>query len=92
MDTSRWFKIISYGEWITTKQRRTGYGIGSITRVVKNTAKVGVNKKILLLGKNESTYISFGLKNILGNLGKIRLIYIEFLSRNYNKWKDIVRA
>ena len=56
------------------KAKKTGNSIGSITRVVKNTAKVGVNKKILLLGKNESTYISVGLKNILGNLGKIRLI------------------
>lgn len=59
--------------------------------VVSGTAKVTLDDKEILLGENQSTYISLGQTHRLENPGKIPLHLIEVQSGSYLGEDDIVR-
>ena len=59
--------------------------------VVKGTAKVQINEKILTLNENQSTFIPLGSKHRLSNESDNQLIIIEVQSGNYLGEDDIVR-
>jgi mannose-1-phosphate guanylyltransferase/mannose-6-phosphate isomerase len=59
--------------------------------VVKGTARITCDDKILLLSENQSTYIPLGAVHRLENPGKIPLEMIEVQSGSYLGEDDIVR-
>ncbi len=59
--------------------------------VVKGTAKITCDDKVLLLTENQSTYIPLGITHRLENPGKIPLELIEVQSGSYLGEDDIVR-
>ena len=59
--------------------------------VVRGTAKVTINDKVLLISENESTYIPVGKVHSLENPGKIPLELVEVQSGSYLGEDDIVR-
>jgi mannose-1-phosphate guanylyltransferase / mannose-6-phosphate isomerase len=59
--------------------------------VVQGTAKVERNGETLLLGENESTYISMGTSHRLENPGRIPLHLVEVQTGAYLEEDDIVR-
>jgi mannose-1-phosphate guanylyltransferase/mannose-6-phosphate isomerase len=59
--------------------------------VVQGTAKVERNGETLLLGENESTYISMGTSHRLENPGRIPLHLVEVQTGPYLEEDDIVR-
>ena len=59
--------------------------------VVKGTAKVEIDDKVLILSENQSTYIPLGSRHRLSNPGKIALNLIEVQSGTYLGEDDIVR-
>lgn len=59
--------------------------------VVEGTAKVTCGDNVILLEKNQSTYIPLGEKHRLSNPGKIPLKLIEVQSGDYLGEDDIVR-
>jgi mannose-1-phosphate guanylyltransferase/mannose-6-phosphate isomerase len=58
--------------------------------VVQGTARVDRNGEPLLLGENESTYISMGTSNRLANPGRIPLHLVEVQTGAYLEQDDIV--
>ena len=59
--------------------------------VVKGTAEVEIENKIMILSENESTFIPLGAKHRLTNPGKIPLEIIEVQSGAYLEEDDIER-
>jgi mannose-1-phosphate guanylyltransferase/mannose-6-phosphate isomerase len=59
--------------------------------VVQGTAKVERNGETMLLGENESTYISMGSSHRLENPGRIALHLVEVQTGPYLEEDDIVR-
>ncbi len=59
--------------------------------VVKGTARITCDEKVLLLTENQSTYIPLGAVHRLENPGKIPLEMIEVQSGSYLGEDDIVR-
>jgi mannose-1-phosphate guanylyltransferase/mannose-6-phosphate isomerase len=59
--------------------------------VVKGTALVQKNDKVMLLSENESTYIPVGTKHRLSNPGKIPLEIVEVQSGPYLEDDDVIR-
>ncbi len=59
--------------------------------VVSGTAEVTCDDKTFLLGENQSTYISMGVKHRLANPGHVPLEIIEVQSGGYLGEDDIVR-
>jgi mannose-1-phosphate guanylyltransferase / mannose-6-phosphate isomerase len=59
--------------------------------VVQGTARVERNGETLLLGENESTYISMGTSHRLENPGRIPLHLVEVQTGPYLEEDDIVR-
>ena len=59
--------------------------------IVNGKAKIEIDKKILFLHANESTYIPLGSKHRISNPGEEILILIEVQSGNYLGEDDIVR-
>jgi mannose-1-phosphate guanylyltransferase/mannose-6-phosphate isomerase len=59
--------------------------------VVKGTAEVTCEDKIILLSENESTYIPVGHKHRLHNPGRVPLQIIEVQSGSYLGEDDIIR-
>ncbi|WP_048438302.1 mannose-1-phosphate guanylyltransferase/mannose-6-phosphate isomerase [Caenimonas sp. SL110] len=59
--------------------------------VVSGTAEVTCGDKTFLLGENQSTYISMGVKHRLANPGHVPLEIIEVQSGGYLGEDDIVR-
>jgi mannose-1-phosphate guanylyltransferase/mannose-6-phosphate isomerase len=59
--------------------------------VVQGTARVERNGETLLLGENESTYISMGTSHRLENPGRIPLHLVEVQTGAYLEEDDIVR-
>ena len=59
--------------------------------VVNGTAKIEIDDKISILGKNESIYVPLGSKHRLSNPGNFPLILIEVQSGNYLGEDDIIR-
>ena len=59
--------------------------------IVKGTARITRGDKTFILGENQSTYISLGIKHRLENPGKLPLEIIEVQSGSYLGEDDVVR-
>ena len=59
--------------------------------VVSGTAKVEIDKELITLHENQSSYIPIGAKHRLSNPGKIPLKIIEVQSGSYLGEDDIER-
>lgn len=59
--------------------------------VVKGTARVTCDERVLMLSENQSTYIPLGSKHRLENPGKLPLELIEVQSGSYLGEDDIIR-
>ena len=59
--------------------------------VVNGTAKIEIDKKEIIIGENESSYIPLGSIHRLSNPGQIPLKLVEVQSGSYLGEDDIVR-
>ena len=59
--------------------------------VVRGTAEVTVNERIMMLSENESVYLPLGCTHRLANPGKIELELIEVQTGSYLGEDDIIR-
>jgi len=59
--------------------------------VIRGTAKIVNDDKVLMLSENQSTYIPLGAKHRLSNPGTIPLEIIEVQSGSYLEEDDIER-